>query len=278
LDRDGFQVESRSECQTSGTEPTYKFMRGLMGTRRRLPTNQRFWIPRSDRSVFLAGRAMPSLFGTFDRTELIAFLATYGATRIATIAAAFDVSPPSMSRRLRAAEAAGLLERCRGTADYYRLDRQHPVSGQIRRLARRLSQVYPIPALDRRQEVHAHRRLTAVREYQAVDVLRSPLTPVRGEILLLLSALSRPIPINYIAGILGRKRFSVCMCINAFETFGIVASTRVLNRRLVSLDRAFPAYRELRALLLALTRIDSQWRDYAVCYEASDGASVSYQR
>jgi DNA-binding Lrp family transcriptional regulator len=219
---------------------------------------------------------MPSLFGTFDRTELVAFIATHGAMRIAAIAEAFEVDPPSMLRRLRAAEAAGLLERCRGTADYYRLDGLHPVAGQIRRLARRLGQLYVIPEPTRRQEVHTHRRLTPLREYHAVDVLSAPLTPVRGEVLLLLSGLSHPIPINYIAGILGRKRLSVCRFIDAFETFGIVASIRLPSRRLVSLDSAWPAYTDLRALLLALTRIDSEWRDYAASFEAAHGARVSY--
>lgn len=237
---------------------------------------RRAWRPRTDRSHFIDSGSMPSLFGSFDRTQLVALLATYGPMQIPEIAAAFNVNYSSALRRVRAAARTGLLERCRATADFYRVDPQHPIYGQIIRLARRLGRVYPLPVLKRRGEVHAVERVTPTREYNAIETLGTRLSPMRGEILLLLFALSEPIPINFIAGMLGRRRFSVCNAINAFETFGVVTCVRESRRRLVLLDRSWPAYRELHGLLAAIAQLDSQWQEYAASYRSREGGRVSY--
>jgi predicted transcriptional regulator len=244
-----------------------------MGTRKRLAANRRSWTPRKDHTAFRARGTMPNVFGSFDRTELIAFLAIHGSKRLIELAEAFRVGHPSMLRRLRAAERGGLIERGRTTADYYRLDHDHPAFEQIRQLARRLGEIYSIPAPARRvREVHVRLRLSPRRTYKAVDVLRAPLNPLRSEVLLLTAAIRRPIPISFIAGILGRRRFCVSECVNAFETFGIMRSQHDGPFRYVSLNGAWAAYPELRALLVRLLRLDPQWRAYAASYECAIGA------
>ena len=220
---------------------------------------------------------MPAVFATFNRTQLLAFLAIYGPATTGMLAIVFGVPQPSMTRRLQAAERIGLVERvCKGFVKWNRLNRDHPAYSQIKRLAKSLGRIFPIPAgVVHRMSFSAMG--SKPRLYAAVDVFGDATHAARAESLLFLDALDESVPISRLSGVLGRDRFPTTCAIDALEAFGMVRSIRRRKQRLVSLDRDWVAYEDLSRLIRRLNRIDPTYADLAAAYLAV-GGNVAYIR
>jgi biotin operon repressor len=245
------------------------------GGPRLLPRNRRGpgkrpWSPRIDRGHFRRG-AMPNVFGTIERTEIVVFFATYGWRRFRDVLEAFEVDGPTISGRLADAVRVGLLQHVKpsATRSYYALNRSHAAYLQIRALGRRLGQVYRSPK---------PRAIAGTRPRLGIQPLTVPAnnilifsttqSPVRTEILLLLAAVRRPIPVSDVGRVLGYPFYAIWRRIQLLDTMGIVQSTYVRNYRLVEINTHWPAYRELRILLRRLRQLDPEWDAYAAGYRA----------
>ena len=93
--------------------------------------------------------------------------------------------------------------------------------------------------------------------------------------MLLLAALKQPIPISYLAGILGKWRLGVTLSVNSLEAFRVVQSLRGGGSRLIELDADWEAYPQLIAMLRALNALDPTYTALASGYEGARGR-VSY--
>ncbi len=142
-----------------------------MATRRRARA-RRNWTPQTDRKDFLRGGEMPVVFGTFDQTILIAFLATHGPATVTMLASSFGVHQASLVRRLQFARRDGLIESVSiSHATWNCINRNHPAYTRLLALAKKLGRTFAMPALVRpRSNIPRIPKTTKTRAYNIVDV------------------------------------------------------------------------------------------------------------
>jgi len=245
----------------------------LQGTRK-------YWRLRTDQKRFLVGGEMPNVFSTFKRTELVAFLCVNGPTDVRSLAAAFNVHPTAMMRRLQSTEHSGLIQGAVSACGYSRYNRiniRHPAYRQILTLGKKLGDLFTIPSPS---GLVGTRRLAwadTTRAYDVIDMLANAANlPVRGEILLFLAALEESVPISRLSGVLSRARYSVQKAVDGLESFRILISIRDYPRRLIKLNDDWEAYPEMLRLLRRLNKVDSTYAELAAAYRDAGGKVVYY--
>lgn len=204
-------------------------------------------MPRSNQQESPRSSALPHIFGNGTADRILIALAANRSMNIGEIARALGVRPSTAFTAIRRLQYAGLISKDLRTANgaYVELNRGFAAHRQLRALLLALGQTWAPPHIE--FEVIRIGPAREVSVSAALRDLRSPKLTVLAYI-----AKKRSAGLSKLCADLGMSHPLASVIVNTWQRAGIVQSQYAGKRRIVALDPAFPAHRQLRRFMRAI--------------------------
>ena len=218
------------------------------------------------------GRKMPPLFGSAERTQILALLWLTGPITVRELARARRVDSSGTFRTIDRLIESGLVVKATAGKRYIGLNHAHPARHALGVLLSALVQHYGMrfPRLSHHREALPTKRITTE---PAVPEDRIFGSAGRSHLILLLGAIGSA-DVQQLRRLLGQNYASAFYSLKALEGEQIVRSQRVGARRVYVLSDAYPGGIEYRRFVTAARRALPRYQALA---DAVDAVTTRYR-
>lgn len=215
---------------------------------------------------------MPPLFGSSERTQILAILWLTGPITVRKLARARHVDSAGTFRTVARLIRVGFVVKSTRGRRYIGLNFAHPVRHALGMLLSPLVRKYGLnfPRLSQRRET-LPAKYGQISEKAVEDFAFG--SPVRSQLILLLNAVGSA-DARQLCRLLGQNYLSVIYALQALENDLMLRSQRVGTRRVYALSDSYPAGIEYRRLVGAVVRALPRYRALA---ESVDAVTMRYR-
>ncbi len=204
-------------------------------------------MPRSNQKESASLPPLPHIFGNGTADRILITLAANRAMNIGEIARAIGVKPSTAFTAIERLRYAGLVSKGLHTTNgaYVELNRGFAAHRQLYALLLALGRTWPAPNIQHEAMPASPARKVSVSA--ALQALRSPKLTVLAYV-----AKKRSVGLGRICINLQLSHSLASVIVNTWQRSGIVQSRYSGKSRILALDPAFPAYRQLRRFLRSI--------------------------